>query len=114
MILKEVLFKASDLKSKTLLINKDYLQEKFITLGQIKSIYKYNVRIVDKEEIEKAVNEQNPDKAYFYIVFFKLLRNIYIITAEGGDVIYAAHHSDNCHRNILTEGDLKKMSFKLK
>lgn len=50
-----------EIKTKTLLIEEEDLAEEVNTLEKIQAIYKYDVKIVTSEEIEKAVEEKTPN-----------------------------------------------------
>lgn len=50
-----------EVKNKTLLVEEEDLAEEVNTIEKIKAIYKYNVKIVTTEEIEKAVEEKTPN-----------------------------------------------------
>ena len=50
-----------EIKNKTLLIEEEDLAEEVNTLEKIQAIYKYDVKIVTSEEIEKAVEEKTPN-----------------------------------------------------
>jgi hypothetical protein len=47
-----------EVKTKTLLVEEEDLSEEVNTIEKIKAIYKYDVKIVTSEEIEKAVEEK--------------------------------------------------------
>lgn len=47
-----------EVKTKTLLVEEEDLSEEVNTIEKIKAIYKYDVKIVSSEEIEKAVEEK--------------------------------------------------------
>lgn len=47
-----------EVKNKTLLVEEEDLAEEVNTIDKIKAIYKYDVKIVTSEEIEKAVEEK--------------------------------------------------------
>jgi len=50
-----------DVKTKTLLVEDEDLAEEVNTIEKIKAIYKYDVKIVTSDEIEKAVEEKTPN-----------------------------------------------------
>lgn len=50
-----------EVKNKTLLVEEEDLAEEVNTIEKIKAIYKYNVKIVTTDEIEKAVEEKTPN-----------------------------------------------------
>lgn len=50
-----------EIKNKTLLVEEEDLAEEVNTIEKIKAIYKYDVKIVTSEEIEKAVEEKTPN-----------------------------------------------------
>jgi hypothetical protein len=50
-----------EVKAKTLLVEEEDLAEEVNTIEKIKAIYKYDVKIVTSEEIEKAVQEKTPN-----------------------------------------------------
>ncbi len=50
-----------EVKNKTLLVEEEDLAEEVNTIDKIKAIYKYDVKIVTSEEIEKAVEEKTPN-----------------------------------------------------
>lgn len=50
-----------EVKNKTLLVEEEDLAEEVNTIDKIKAIYKFDVKIVTSEEIEKAVEEKTPN-----------------------------------------------------
>lgn len=50
-----------EVKTKTLLVEEEDLAEEVNTIEKIKAIYKYEVKIVSSDEIEKAVEEKTPN-----------------------------------------------------
>lgn len=57
---------AKTFKTKTLLLNKAFLDPK-LTTTEIKEVFPYNYKIVDNEEIEKAILEKDPNYLFVYI-----------------------------------------------
>lgn len=57
-----------EIKTKTLLIAEDDLAEEVNTLDKIKAIYKYDVKIVTTDEIEKAIEEKRPNTVVLHQV----------------------------------------------
>lgn len=58
----------SDMRSKTLYVVKDELAPEVNTVAKINKLYPYQVKIVTREEIEEAINEQNPDVVFLHKV----------------------------------------------
>jgi hypothetical protein len=50
-----------EVKNKTLLVEEEDLAEEVNTIEKIKAIYKYNVKVVSTDDIEKAVDEKTPN-----------------------------------------------------
>lgn len=52
------------LQEKTLLIDKRYLSQKIISQKEFENLYKYDLKFVDKNEIQKAILNKDESKAY--------------------------------------------------
>ncbi|MFA5419146.1 MAG: hypothetical protein WC341_11875 [Bacteroidales bacterium] len=66
-IMRHIRDNAGALKDLTLLVDKDMVDEK-LSLTEIEEIYPYPFKLVDYEEIEKAILEKDPRYAYVTIV----------------------------------------------
>jgi len=58
----------ADVKDKTLYVTKEDLAKNFSTIKEIKSAYPYEVKIVTREEVEKAIDDKLQDVVFIHKV----------------------------------------------
>lgn len=82
------------IKEKTLLIDKRYLSQKIISEKELLNLYKYNIELVSKEYITKAIKEKST--TYVYLVSSLNLYKINTVTdCETGKIIYVDFEEEN-------------------
>ncbi len=106
-----------ELKNKELWFVKEDLANEVNTIEKIKKIYPYTVKIVSTEEIEKAINEKNPNVAFLHKVGPEDPEKNYgycmnfIITAKEGQLLYANDHKIEANEpDAFLAKDFKKMA----
>lgn len=110
-----------ELKDKTLLVDRRLLKEK-LSEEKFKAIYPYAYKFVDKEEVRKAVLENDESKVYFSIVEEKVGVYVQYICNAGTGKIYTHKHSvfqpnearaNKLFDRYVGEGDLKDLSRRI-
>jgi hypothetical protein len=88
----------TDIKTKELWLLKDELPSDFNTVEKIKTVYPYKVKLVTKEDIRKAIADENPDVVYLHkvgpegtIAGGKCWK--FLVTAKEGEVLYYDGHT---------------------
>jgi len=112
--LKEIC--SPDLKKKELWFVKEDLANDVNTLEKIKKIYPYSVKIVTAEEIEKAINDKNPNVAFLHKVGPEDtdIKGAYcmsfIIATSNGQLLYCNDHKvDADSPDAFLAKDFKKI-----
>lgn len=90
---KKLLSEISDLrqnkiKKKTLYIAENQISPRTKTIENIKKYYDHPIEIKSKEEIEKAILNQDPNVAYAKFIRLNTLHFLIIISAENSDLLY--------------------------
>ncbi|MEZ4828058.1 MAG: hypothetical protein R3C61_17510 [Bacteroidia bacterium] len=96
---------ANTLHEKTLLLLPEQLSADLQNPETLKRYYKYEVSIVDKEAIAAAIEAQIPTVAFLHID--PRGKNIYVLSAEGGRIMYEAETVISGH---LTADDFSALS----
>ncbi len=105
-----------DIKHKTLYLVQDELENSINSAARIRKIYPYKFRIVTREDIQKAIEDRDPDVVFLHKVGpegTRLKARCYkvIIGAADAQFYYFDYHKiDNKHPDGLLESDLKKMA----
>lgn len=105
-----------DIKHKTLYLVQDELEKSINSAARIHKIYPYKFKIVTREDIQKAIEDRDPDVVFLHKVGpegTRLKARCYkvIIGAADAQFYYFDYHKiDNKHPDGLLESDLKKMA----
>lgn len=94
-------------REKVLYIEKRDLSEKLIDIAKIQSVYKFKVKIVDADELHKAVTAQDDNVIYMHLTNNRNA-SCFFITAKGGVVLWEHTAAINTqlqliHLDILEE-----------
>ncbi|MBK3518408.1 PH domain-containing protein [Carboxylicivirga marina] len=104
------------LADKTLFLVKEDLTADLNTVGKIKNIYPYNVKIVTQEEVEDAIERKDESVVFMHKVGpegtkYKARCYKILIGADSSAFYYFDYHMINKkNRDGLLEKDLKKMA----
>ena len=80
--------KCGTIKDKTLLIDKRYLSQKIISEKELLNLYKYNIQLVSKEFLAKAIKDK--DSRYVYLVSaLNLFKINTVADCQTGEILYA-------------------------
>lgn len=105
-----------DIKHKTLYLVQDELEPAINSAARIRKIYPYKFRIVTREDVQKAIEDRDPDVVFLHKVGpegTRLKARCYkvIIGAADAQFYYFDYHKvDDKHPDGLLESDLKKMA----
>lgn len=105
-----------ELHQKELWLVHDDLESSINSLSKIKKYYKYDVKIVSRDDIENAIFENNPNVAYLHLVAPKSNTNKskcwkFILSAkEGKPLFYSYTRTNDKNPGKLLDKDLKKMN----
>lgn len=108
----------ADIRNKVLYVTEDDLAPEVNSERKIKAIYPYKVRITTPEEIEKAIQEKNPDVVFLHKVGpegTRMKARCYkvIIGADDARFYYFDYHNiDDKHPDGFLASDFKKLSKK--
>lgn len=101
------------IKSKTLLIPKEYISDD-LTTEEIREAYPFDLEICDLQKIEKAILDRDAKYAVMYHVPIpiggKFLYRLYISSAEDGDV-YGTADGGKVYLDLGIFGDTSKKSY---
>ncbi|MEL6673594.1 MAG: hypothetical protein AAFR61_15425 [Bacteroidota bacterium] len=92
---------AGELKEMTLYVHEKEVTEKVRDLEKLKKAYGFEVQLVDKEAISKAVFSQDAKVAILHLD--PRLRTYYILSAKGGRILL--------HQEVNERGHLKLKDF---
>jgi hypothetical protein len=104
------------LRNKTLLVLASDLEPSVNSLKKIRKVYPYDVKIVTKDDIMKAIERQDPDIVFLHKVGPEGTRHKarcynFVIGAADARLYYFDYHMVNSkHGDYLLEKDLKKMA----
>lgn len=107
---------AGEIKTKELWLIKEDLANNVNSLEKIKKIYPYSVKIVTEEELEKAIEDANPNVAFFHKVgpegtATDAICWKFIISAKEGKPLYYDYHKvSNDNPDALLMQDLKDLA----
>ena len=93
------------LSGMTLYVTEEDLSEKINDLEKLKKAYQHEIEIVDKATIQEAISKQKADVAFLHID--PRVKNIYILSAQGGEIIY---HARTHEWGILKGKDFSNLS----
>lgn len=105
-----------DIHTKELWLLKDELPANFNTLEKIKTIYPYKVKLVTKDDIKKAIDDENPDVVYMHKVGPQGTMQggkcwKFLVTAKEGEVLYYdGHKVDATHPDAFLQKDFKSIA----
>lgn len=102
---------AKDVKKKTLYIVHDELESDVNTLSEIKDVYPYPVKIVDREDIEEAIKNRDPDVVFLHKVGpygTRLRARCYKILIGANDANFYYFDYHNIIKGRRPDGFLKK------
>lgn len=93
------------LKTKTLLIDKNYLLYKIISWQDFEKMYNYNYKLATIDEIKQAITEANPDVAVLYSSYGYHKVNT-VVDCASGKIIYTEFKTvDPLYENVLDHFD---------
>ncbi|TRX65784.1 hypothetical protein [Carboxylicivirga sp. M1479] len=106
----------TSLSDKTLLVVKEDLSPEVNTIGKLKSIYPYNIKIVTQDEVEDAIERKDENTVFMHKVGpegtkYKARCYKMLIGADSSTFYYFDYHMvSKKNRDGLLEKDLKKMA----
>lgn len=106
----------AELKNKIFYVAKDELENQINTEEKFKKQYPYKFKIVIRDEIEEAIDNNNPDVVFLHKVGpeknnFKARCWIILIGAADAKLYFFGFHKiDETHPDALLESELKKIS----
>jgi hypothetical protein len=110
-----------DIKDKTLYLVKDELAEEVNTREEIKEYYPYDFKIVTREEVETAINEQNENVVFLHKVGpqgSRLKARCYkiLMGAKDANFYYFDYHTvvRGKRPDVFLKKDFKKLKRKAK
>jgi len=106
----------TDIKTKELWLLKEELPADFNTVEKIQTVYPYTVKLVTKEEINKAIADKNPNVVYLHkvgpagtITGGKCWK--FLVTAKEGEVLYYDSHTiSDTEPDVFLKKDFKAIS----
>ncbi len=87
-------------KDKVLYIEKRDLSEKLIDIAKIQSVYKFNVKIVDADELHNAVKTQDEKVIYMHLTNNRNA-SCFFIQAKGGEVLWEHSAAINTQLQLI-------------
>lgn len=101
--------KQASLANKTLYLERTDLNEKLVDLTKLHKHYKYEFKIVDREELLKAVESQDPKVAYMHLTNNRN-SSCFFINAKDGKVIWEHQATINTEVQLVNFFVLEELS----
>lgn len=104
--------KAGLLKGMVLYLDKKDLNEKLVDMSKLEKVYKHPVKVVDADEIKKAIDEQDPKVAFMHLTNNRNA-SCFFVAAKGGKVLWENEASINTQLQLINLTILEQLNAEI-